>query len=631
MAFVNPGNVVLCAMKKLILAVCALLLWTCEASPQWQTPDKTVPIGRGLGTGFNSLAPGVLGNVMNSDGTNWRSGTDLPGNYTVGSMIFTAVVSKVGTGTSSASDCGKRTNLGGNASYTFSPGAPGGFPEGCTITFTNVDATRGKILSVSGYAVNRRLYPEQTIQYTIVSGAWKLTIDPGRWRPLSEPKIYVNISGSDTTNDCLATGAANACGTIQRAVDICTTEVSTDLVPTVWTGIGNAGYRIGCVVQLDQAIGGSPHTVPAPIFIDGLAATAPVTIRGDLANPSLYNVGCTNALQAFTAQNGGVLIVEGVALAIRAAGANCTLLNAIEQGKIGVRNIELSAQLATGGAIGAADQSSIDLIGPVTFAGGTWVTGLQGLDQSRVMSVGATITFSATNVFTSAFLVLTNSILVTEGSPLSFVNPGNVTGKSYIVSEYSQIAASNPGSIPGTAGSIFSGSFVNAASVITTSFGTGNTCPAGKTCTDTPDASANDRQVPSTEWVRTAVKQVLALSSGNFVLLNAGETIYFSTGTGAATEAVVRTPMPIGATASKMYVIASKTPGGTDTYTITLRKNSAATALTCTITGAANSCNDTVHSVTYAVTDQITVEAVASATAASSTLVFVGVALSPTP
>lgn len=57
-----------CAMRKILFAISALLLTCGSASAQWQVPNHSVPIGRGAGTGFKFLAPGVSGTVLTSAG-----------------------------------------------------------------------------------------------------------------------------------------------------------------------------------------------------------------------------------------------------------------------------------------------------------------------------------------------------------------------------------------------------------------------------------------------------------------------------------------------------------------------------------------------------------------------------------
>lgn len=84
-----------------------------------------------------------------------------------------------------------------------------------------------------------------------------------------------------------------------------------------------------------------------------------------------------------------------------------------------------------------------------------------------------------------------------------------------------------------------------------------------------------------------------------------------------ATESFCYLPQPQAGTISKFYINTSAAPVGVQTYTITMRKNATNQSVTCTITGAATSCNDTTNSFTVAAGDNVSVQIVLSATAAS--------------
>jgi hypothetical protein len=61
----------------------------------------------------------------------------------------------------------------------------------------------------------------------------------------------------------------------------------------------------------------------------------------------------------------------------------------------------------------------------------------------------------------------------------------------------------------------------------------------------------------------------------------------------SGTESAVETPLAnVGSTLTDLHVRVSTAPGGTASWTLTIDKNGNATALSCTITGAATTCND---------------------------------------
>jgi hypothetical protein len=105
--------------------------------------------------------------------------------------------------------------------------------------------------------------------------------------------------------------------------------------------------------------------------------------------------------------------------------------------------------------------------------------------------------------------------------------------------------------------------------------------------------------------------------SGSFSAIALTGTIYLPFGGGgisSTTEANVDTPAPQAATVSNFYVQLSAAPGTGNSVAVTVRKNGAATAVTCTISGSATSGNDTMHSFTCAAGDLLDVQLVPSGT-----------------
>jgi hypothetical protein len=75
------------------------------------------------------------------------------------------------------------------------------------------------------------------------------------------------------------------------------------------------------------------------------------------------------------------------------------------------------------------------------------------------------------------------------------------------------------------------------------------------------------------------------------------------------TETSVRQVVPVAGTVANLAVNLATAPGG-NSWTFTIRKNGANTAVTCKIEGggANTSCNDATHSVTFAVGDLIALQ-----------------------
>lgn len=76
----------------------------------------------------------------------------------------------------------------------------------------------------------------------------------------------------------------------------------------------------------------------------------------------------------------------------------------------------------------------------------------------------------------------------------------------------------------------------------------------------------------------------------------------------------VSSPMPIAGTIDNLYIWFDTDPGGgAKSYTFVLNKNGSNTALTCTVSGSATTCNDITNSVTVAAGDLIEWRATAAA------------------
>ena len=69
----------------------------------------------------------------------------------------------------------------------------------------------------------------------------------------------------------------------------------------------------------------------------------------------------------------------------------------------------------------------------------------------------------------------------------------------------------------------------------------------------------------------------------------------------------------------KLYAVANTAPGAGNSYIFTIQKDDVDTAVTCTISGTATTCNDTSNSVSFVIDEQISLATVAISTPTSST------------
>jgi hypothetical protein len=73
------------------------------------------------------------------------------------------------------------------------------------------------------------------------------------------------------------------------------------------------------------------------------------------------------------------------------------------------------------------------------------------------------------------------------------------------------------------------------------------------------------------------------------------------------TEPRVQNIFPVNGTLKNFYVFLETAPGGADSWTVVVRRNSVDTGITCTITGATTSCSDLTHSQAFVPGDLISI------------------------
>lgn len=118
-------------------------------------------------------------------------------------------------------------------------------------------------------------------------------------------------------------------------------------------------------------------------------------------------------------------------------------------------------------------------------------------------------------------------------------------------------------------------------------------------------------------WQRPAARSILPFNA--VVSMTAGNTYYIGVGTSVASgsEANVGIVMPVAGVLSALYVAMPGSPGASQTYTVTVRQNSANTSLAVSIANSGTTSNDSSHTVTVAAGDVIDIGVVCSAGAAT--------------
>lgn len=110
---------------------------------------------------------------------------------------------------------------------------------------------------------------------------------------------------------------------------------------------------------------------------------------------------------------------------------------------------------------------------------------------------------------------------------------------------------------------------------------------------------------------------IIGGTSGTSNLVN-GRFMGMFAGNQSATERSVQNIMPTAGTVKNFYVFVENAPGGTTSWTLTLRKNNVDTAVTCTVMGAGQTCSDTVNTAVFAAGDLISVRESSSGSPANS-------------
>lgn len=263
--------------------------------------------------------------------------------------------------------------------------------------------------------------------------------------------IYVNAAAGSDSADGLT--PATAVQSIQCALDHAAADF--DIAPPfAWGGAGNVGYRPAVTVQLAPAPASAPYLLPAPAYLDGLGCSGPILLRGDPSSRASilsYNIHAANSLQGLTAQNGGVLIVDGFTIR---GDPDCTTINALEGGKIGVRNVFIGGidPVRHPSAIGAAGGSHVDLLATVTLIGAGFGAVFCAIEDSMLSwAPGAVVAID--NAMNFGLMVdLQKGAFWTQGSPPSFTGAiASSTGQSYVASDQSYLGFDHT-LIPGSPG-----------------------------------------------------------------------------------------------------------------------------------------------------------------------------------
>lgn len=272
------------AMKKLLFVLA--LLFASPALAQWQVPDNSIPIGRGVGnTGFDNAAPGTLGFPLKSNGA-----SALPsfGPIVNGAITPGAANTVKGTldGVSTVDLTLPSCAADGRHALTYTSGV-GWVCTGTANTFTAIIPAAGTvtmavgspgIVTWSGYvpADNAVVYFCTTGNLLTGLTACNKNILAGTYPTdtlLSNPTLYYVVPGSQISNTfkiSLSVGGA--------AVDFSGAQAGTHTgYANVYAAAGSPGERRFLTVPFNA-------TIAATSGADTVYATVPLT-------PGIWRVG----------------------------------------------------------------------------------------------------------------------------------------------------------------------------------------------------------------------------------------------------------------------------------------------------------------------------------------------------
>lgn len=280
-----------------------------------------------------------------------------------------------------------------------------------------------------------------------------------RTRTTSATVYYDAVNGNDSWDGTAAThsGTVGPVQTLQRAFDYAARNFDIDDTGT-WSEKSNVGvYSNGVVIQMAAVSEANAERLTKPVFLDGAGISGLITLRGDKANASAYNIYAANSLQGITTQHGANLKCEGFRMR---GDANCTLINALRGGYISTEAIELGRGAGAVGAVGAAGGGQVNLYGTTTLLGAgspttilDFVAVLCAIQNGRIIfGKDAVINMAAAMNFGYMVDLNYGSCWQEETTPSFTGHTTDSLGTKYIVA-WNSFVGFNHTVIPGSAGS----------------------------------------------------------------------------------------------------------------------------------------------------------------------------------
>jgi hypothetical protein len=435
-------------MKRIIGTALAFIMCIAPSFAQWQSPNHSVPIGRGPGTtGFSSIGPCSAGTPI----VGGNSGISSDPICAPSLNALLPSITKTSDYTLSSSDQGS-IYLQGNALFTLTvPSSSSGFVANAEYPIINNDAWgsgRGKLIHSPGGEFNDcLLYPTQRASLRRSSGNWNLDCPKRVSGPSGTLALYTNYNTSSGTYRYVdpATGPSGSAGgnnsndgldpsapfqTIQQAL-----AVLLDRIDFNGNNSGQTQIKIYPVCSTTDAIG--IHYAPHSTM--GANGGAAIQLIGCNDHSSVITKLGDSAIQVYQG-----LMMEASLISIQATTNDCVISQ--YGAHIYLNNVVLLGCSATG--FRALDGGNIDLDGPIYISGNMQF--LASVSGGNFHTSGNSITLNANTTMTA--WVIATSGMVDFGNTTIYLNGYTFTGSQYTLSGSAQVT-SPTGGFPGTAGS----------------------------------------------------------------------------------------------------------------------------------------------------------------------------------
>ncbi|MGW1422690.1 beta strand repeat-containing protein [Bradyrhizobium manausense] len=430
----------------------------------------------------------------------------------------------------------------------------------------------------------------------------------------------INITGNTVSGYYGASNVVAIANQTTKTVSIASNTVQDCSIGiTLWTLAATSKLQaisiVGNTFEANVSAPGGPYLVDGINQVTNASELRDILISGNVWQN--VNLSDTTRLtpgvslkSALTAKISGNLIY-GI------PGPGIYITGSLEPASIDITNNSL-INTGYGGLAGAATRTGITV-----DASGT--SGSLLINGNLINPIsGYTLTTGIKNALAVTAGYIQNNLIISATTPIN--NTGtNVTSET---GSGALVRAASP-TFSGTPLTTTAAVDTNTTQIASTAFVLGQAGAATPLVSNAAVVGTSTRYARA-DHVHPSSQIAILWSAGNLVTLSPG-TFYMGTGFAAGTENVVAIPAPCAGTVKSLYASTNTGPGGATTYTVTMRKNAADQALTCQMTGAATTANDTngAHAFTVAAGDLICAKLVVGGGAATATGFNVGFTFVP--